>query len=44
MEERWDYGRITDITSYRICSVLPDTISCKKYESSSRGIGTVVVG
>jgi len=44
MEERWDYGRIIDITSYRVCVVLSDTPSCEKYESSLRGIGTVVVG
>ena len=44
MEERWDYGRIIDITSYRVCGVLPVPPSCEKYESSSRGIGTVVVG
>jgi len=44
MEEHWDYGRIIDITSHRVCGVLPDTPSFEKYESSSRGIGSVVVG
>jgi len=43
VEQLRDYGRIIDITSYRVCGVLPDTASCEKYESSLCGIGTVVV-
>jgi len=33
MEERWDYGRITGIIPYRVCSVLFDTSSCDNIQS-----------